>query len=83
MIYPSKRGVDSDVGPVEMTGKTCEKGSKITFFGGNGNVRISTLQEKLLLIFPVRLILYTDTVLLNYFYTDVSKSMGDHSIPRY
>ena len=44
-----------------MTGKTCEKGSKITFFGGNGNVRISTLQEKLLLIFPVRLILYTDT----------------------
>ena len=45
-----------------MTGKTCEKGVKITFFGGNGNVRISTLQEKLLLISPVRLILYTDTL---------------------
>ena len=45
-----------------MTGKTCEKGVKIVFFGGNGVVRISTLQEKLLLISPVRLILYTDTL---------------------
>ena len=51
-----------NVEPVEMTGRMCEKGSKITFFGGNGVVRISTLQEKLLLISPVRLILYTDTV---------------------
>ena len=48
-------------------GKTCEKGVKITFFGGNGNVRISTLQEKLLLISPVRLILYTDTLKLFFF----------------
>ena len=47
---------------LDLTGKTCEKGSKIVFFGGNGNVRISTLQEKLLLISPVRLILYTDTL---------------------
>ena len=67
MIYPSKRGVDSDVGPVEMTGKTCEKGSKITFFGGNGNVRISTLQEKLLLIFPVRLILSSSIIFIQTF----------------
>ena len=51
---------------VEMTGKTCEKGSKITFFRGNGVVRISTLREKLLLISPVRLSPYT--VLLYYFY---------------
>ena len=47
---------------LDLTGETCEKGVKITFFGGNGDVRISTLQEKLLLISPVRLILYTDTV---------------------
>ena len=53
MKCPLKRGVDSDVGPVEMMGETCEKGSKITFFGGNGAVRISTLREKLLLISPV------------------------------
>ena len=46
---------------LDLTCKTCEKGSKITFYGGNGVVRISTLQEKLLLISPVRLILYTDT----------------------
>ena len=59
MISPLKRGVDSDVDPVEMTGKTCEKGVKIVFFGGNGVVRISTLQEKLLLISPVRLSPYT------------------------
>ena len=45
-----------------MTGRMCEKGVKIVFFGGNGVVRISTLQEKLLLISPVRLILYTYTV---------------------
>ena len=51
-----------NVRPVEMTGKMCEKGCKIVFFGGNGVVRISTLQEKLLLISPVRLILYTDTL---------------------
>ena len=51
-----------NVEPVEMTGRMCEKGSKIVFFGGNGVVRISTLQEKLLLISPVRLILYTDTL---------------------
>ena len=51
-----------NVEPVEMTGRMCEKGVKITFFGGNGVVRISTLQEKLLLISPVRLILYTDTL---------------------
>ena len=67
MISPLKRGVDSDVRPVEMTGKTCEKGSKIVFFGRNGVVRISTLQEKLLLISPVRLILYTDTLKLFFF----------------
>ena len=48
-------------------GKTCEKGVKITFFGGNGDVRISTLQEKLLLISPVRLILYTDTLKIFFF----------------
>ena len=64
MNCPLERGVDSDVRPVEITGKTCEKGVKFTFFGENGDVRISTLQEKLLLISPVRLILYTDTVLL-------------------
>ena len=64
MNCPLKRGVDSDVEPVEMMGRMCEKGVKITFFGGNGNVRISTLQEKLLLISPVRLILYTDTLKL-------------------
>ena len=68
MISPLKRGVDSDVEPVEMTGKTCEKGCKIVFFGGNGVVRISTLQEKLLLISPVRLILYTDTLILFFAY---------------
>ena len=68
MKCPLKRGVDSDVGPVEMMGKTCEKGSKITFFGGNGVVRISTLQEKLLLISPVRLILYTDTIKVLYIF---------------
>ena len=51
-----------NVRPVEITGRMCEKGVKIVFFGGNGVVRISTLQEKLLLISPVRLILYTDTV---------------------
>ena len=59
MISPLKRGVDSDVDMLDLTGKTCEKGVKITFFGGNGNVRISTLQEKLLLISPVRLSPYT------------------------
>ena len=59
MNCPLERGVDSDVRPVEITGKTCEKGLKIVFFGGNGNVRISTLQEKLLLISPVRLSPYT------------------------
>ena len=59
MICPLKRGVDSDVDMLDLTGKTCEKGSKITFFGGNGVVRISTLQEKLLFIIPVRLSLYT------------------------
>ena len=53
MNCPLERGVDSDGEPVEMTGETCEKGVKITFFGGNGDVRISTLQEKLLLISPV------------------------------
>ena len=63
-----------NVEPVEMTGKTCEKGCKIVFFGGNGVVRISTLQEKLLLISPVRLILYTDTekiILHHKFYADI------------
>ena len=69
MNCPLKRGVDSDVDMLDLTGKTCEKGSKITFFGGNGNVRISTLQEKLLLISPVRLSLYT--VLLIIFSFDV------------
>ena len=59
MNCPLERGVDSDGEPVEMTVKTCEKGVKIVFFGGNGNVRISTLQEKLLLISPVRLSSYT------------------------
>ena len=62
MNCPLKRGVDSDVDMLDLTGKTCEKGVKIVFFGGNGVVRISTLQEKLLLISPVRLILYTDTL---------------------
>ena len=66
MNSPLKRGVDSDVEPVEMMGRMCEKGCKIVFFGGNGVVRISTLQEKLLLISPVRLSPYT--VLLYYFY---------------
>ena len=59
---------------LDLTGKTCEKGVKIVFFGGNGNVRISTLQEKLLLISPVRLILYTDTekiILHHKFYADI------------
>ena len=65
MKCPLKRGVDSDVDMLDLTGKTCEKGVKITFFGGNGVVRISTLQEKLLLIIPERLSPYT--VLLNYF----------------
>ena len=59
MNCPLKRGVNSDVDLLDLTGKTCEKGSKITFFGGNGDVRISTLQEKLLLISPVRLSPYT------------------------
>ena len=59
MICPLKRGVNSDVDMLDLTGKTCEKGVKIVFFGGNGNVRISTLQEKLLLISPVRLSSYT------------------------
>ena len=67
MNCPLKRGVDSDVEPVEMMGKTCEKGVKFTFFGENGDVRISTLQEKLLLILPVRLILYTDTLKIFFF----------------
>ena len=62
MNCPLKRGVDSDVDMLDLTGRMCEKGVKIVFFGGNGVVRISTLQEKLLLISPVRLILYTDTV---------------------
>ena len=62
MNCPLKRGVDSDVDMLDLTGKTCEKGVKIVFFGRNGVVRISTLQEKLLLISPVRLILYTDTL---------------------
>ena len=66
MNCPLKRGVDSDVDMLDLTGKTCEKGVKITFFGRNGVVRISTLQEKLLLISPVRLSPYT--VLLYYFY---------------
>ena len=63
-----------NVEPVEMTGRMCEKGVKIVFFGGNGVVRISTLQEKLLLISPVRLILYTDTekiILHHKFYADI------------
>ena len=63
-----------NVEPVEMTGRMCEKGCKIVFFGGNGVVRISTLQEKLLLISPVRLILYTDTekiILHHKFYADI------------
>ena len=59
MICPLKRGVNSDVDMLDLTGKTCEKGVKIVFFRGNGNVRISTLQEKLLLISPVRLSPYT------------------------
>ena len=59
MISPLKRGVDSDVDMLDLTGKTCEKGVKIVFFGGNGVVRISTLQEKLLFIIPVRLSPYT------------------------
>ena len=62
MNCPLKRGVDSDVDMLDLTGRMCEKGCKIVFFGGNGVVRISTLQEKLLLISPVRLILYTDTL---------------------
>ena len=28
-------GGNGDVGPVEITGKMCEKGVKIMFFGGN------------------------------------------------
>ena len=62
MNCPLERGVDSDVDMLDLTGGMCEKGCKIVFFGGNGVVRISTLQEKLLLISPVRLILYTDTL---------------------
>ena len=62
MECPLERGVDSDVDMLDLTGRMCEKGCKIVFFGGNGVVRISTLQEKLLLISPVRLILYTDTL---------------------
>ena len=68
MKCPLKRGVDSDVDMLDLTGRMCEKGSKIVFFGGNGVVRISTLQEKLLLISPVRLILYTDTLILFFAY---------------
>ena len=59
MNCPLKRGVDSDVDMLDFTGKTFEKGVKIVFFGRNGVVRISTLQEKLLLISPVRLSPYT------------------------
>ena len=62
MNCPLKRGVNSDVDMLDLTCKTCEKGLKIVFFGENGDVGISTLQEKLLLISPVRLILYTDTL---------------------
>ena len=59
MNCPLKRGVDSDVDMLDLTGKTCEKGVKIVFFGGNGVVRISTLWGKLLFIIPVRLSPYT------------------------
>ena len=38
MISSLERGVDSEVEMLNLTCKTCEKGVKFTFFGGNGGM---------------------------------------------